>query len=182
MTASGQTRTWSNLGSLSGPGPIADVTGRNPHFPVVPKPDSCTAAPYSLGGNGRSGVNDARTATIEPNEIDNMRPRPASPRDAAPPVHPSAPCRRPPACFATPACAATPAPAPRRCQGRSRSEFPRNNLCTAPSDNLTSDVFASFATWYAKSLMATCSSATQEKYHAARRRVLLRCGAVCCGG
>src|SRR5215831_10514156 len=73
--------------------------------------------PYSLGSDDRYGVKDARTATIEPNEIDNMplrarwvrTPRPASPRDAAPPSRPSAPCRRPPACFAPPACAATPA-------------------------------------------------------------------------
>src|SRR5258708_7902324 len=65
----------------------------------------------------RFGVKDARIATMEQNEIDSMpfgtrsvrTPRPASPRGAAPPVHPSAPCRRPPACFATSACAAIPA-------------------------------------------------------------------------
>ena len=44
------------------------------------------------------------------------------------------------------------------------------------------DIEGSFAIWYAKSSMATCSSATWERYHAARRWVLLRCCAVCCGG
>ncbi len=46
----------------------------------------------------------------------------------------------------------------------------------------SADIEGSFAIWYAKSLMGTCSSATWERYHAARRWVLLRCCAVCCGG
>src|SRR6516165_6268040 len=44
------------------------------------------------------------------------------------------------------------------------------------------DIEGAFAIWYAKLSMATCSSATWERYHAARRWVLLRCRAVCCGG
>jgi hypothetical protein len=62
---------------------------------------------------------------------------------------------------------------------------PKRTLVRAPhmsAFGVKADIEGAFATWYAKSLTATCSSATQEKYHAARRRVLLRCCAVCCGG
>ena len=60
----------------------------------------------------------------------------------------------------------------------SRYQELRNN----PIGNVGHLVQISWPCTYAKSIMPTCSSATQERDHAARRWVLLRCCAVYCGG
>jgi hypothetical protein len=84
---------------------------------IVPKGDpirlSRLLGPSLSSEKGRQGNRTPsiclRTALSSFSARRVKMPRPVSPRDAAPPVHPSAPCRRPPACFARPACAATPA-------------------------------------------------------------------------
>jgi hypothetical protein len=88
----------------------------------------------------------------------------------------------------------TPTPAPSSCRRKQASpgandealrSYIGSSIGSVPPRSLLApiaDIEGSFAIWYAKSSRATCSPATWERYDAARRRVLLRCCAVCCGG